>query len=367
MAVVRDVLEALERLAPRRHALGFDKIGLQVGDASMEVRRVAVSLDRTPSAVDFAARSGAQMLVSHHPLIFQPVATVTSDSLEGRTILTLAEHRISFAAAHTNWDAALGGINDTLARILGLTKVRPFGEAAQVENLKLVFFCPLADAERVLDAISQAGAGTIGDYSRCAFSVIGQGTFVPGDGANPTIGTPGQRGEVEEVRVETIVPRSKVAAVRRSLLAAHPYEEPAWDLVPLTPTAELPLGRVGLLQSPLSFTEFVRLIDERLQTRSLAWGPADKRIQSVAVVGGSADGEWQNAAKEGADVLVTGEVKQHVAVEASEAGFAIMSSGHYATEQPGSAALAAALGNELPGVEFVVYEPEPGHAGRPLA
>ncbi|HEY0868715.1 MAG TPA: Nif3-like dinuclear metal center hexameric protein [Fimbriimonas sp.] len=366
MAVVRDVLDAIERLAPRRYALSNDKIGLQVGDPSDEVRTVAVSLDRSLAAVEYAGSIGAQMLVSHHPLIFSPLATVDTGSLEGRTVLALARHGISFAAAHTNWDAATGGVNDTLAALLGLTNVVPFGEASEVRSLKLVFFCPAKDADRVLDAVSAAGAGVIGAYSRCAYMSHGQGTFIGDDTTHPSVGEKGRREIVDEVRVETVLPAEKRHLIRKALLESHPYEEPACDWVMLASAEEMPLGRVGDLPRPMPLQAFVDHVDHRLATRSLAWGSADRPISRVAAVGGSADGEWRHAAEAGADVLVTGEVKQHIAVEAVESGFAILSSGHYATEHPGAASLANALQKELPEIDFHVFEPAPGTAGRPL-
>lgn len=366
MARVCDILDALERLAPRRHALAGDKVGLQVGDPDAEVSKVVVSLDRSLGAVNYAIAEGAQMLLTHHPLIFSPIETVHTGTLEGRTVLKLAKHGIAFAAAHTNWDAAHGGVNDTLAQRLQLRNVHRFGEAAEVSYLKLVFFCPPNAVERVLDAVSEAGAGVIGNYSRCAFLSAGQGTFVGNEASNPTVGEPGRKETIEEARVETIFPAARAKEVRKALLATHPYEEPSYDFMVLTPAEELPLGRIGELGSPMPLQEFVEFVDRCLGARSLAWGDPNRVIHKVAAVGGSADGEWLHAKAAGADVLVTGEVRQHVALEVTESGFAILSAGHYATENPGAFALGEVLAKEVPDVDFVPYEPNPGMAGRPF-
>lgn len=364
MAKVHEVMAALEQIAPARYAFDFDRVGLQVGDESHEVTRAVVSLDRSLAAVEFAASIGAQLLVSHHPLIFRPIDTVTGRSHVGRTILRLLRADIAFIAAHTNWDSAQGGINDTLGKILGLTEVRPFGRANPVQQLKLVFFCPAEAADSVIDACSEAGAGQIGLYRRCAFVHPGTGTFLGEEGANPTVGEAGRIESVDEVRVEMVLRTDRQRAVSRALLRAHPYEEPAFDFFQLTDRPEQPSGRIGDLPRAVSLREFSMLVEERLETKCLSWGNGE--IRSVAVVGGAADDEWRSAQREGADVLLTGEVKQHNALEAGESGFSLISAGHYATEQPGSAELCERLRAMVGDVDWRVFVPEKGEAGRPL-
>lgn len=357
MATVRDVLHVLETVAPTRFTYEGDKVGLQVGDASAKVTRAVVSLDRSLGAVSHAKSVGAELLLSHHPLIFAPIQTVDTSRHDTRTVLTLAEAKIAFIAAHTNWDCAQGGINDALTDRLGLTEVQPFGRATDVPQMKLVVFVPVEAANAVIDAMAEAGAGQIGAYRRCAFLSPGTGTYRKGDGPIH---------EIEEVRVESVVPPHRAAAVVRAVKKVHPYEEVAYDLLPLAPLKEMPAGRVGTLTSPMSLGEFVALVDQRLETVSLAWGDPERRIKRVAVVGGSADSEWMNAQRAGADVLVTGEVKQHIAVEASESGMPILSSGHYATEQPGVVVLRDRMAEALTEIEWTLFTPEPGIAGRPF-
>jgi len=366
MATVQDVLSALERLAPRRHALGFDKIGLQVGSSTSKIARAVVSLDRSLAAVSHAREIGAQLLVSHHPLIFSPLATVDTRSHTGRTVIELIRADIAFVAAHTNWDAAIGGINDELAKRLGLTDVKPFGQAAEVKNLKLVFFSPADAVEPIIDAVSQAGAGVIGAYRRCAFLSDGHGTFIGDETTNPTIGEPGEKEVTNEVRVEMILPVDLERSVTKALKQAHPYEEPAFNYMLMTAVPEQPLGRIGTLPEPTTLQDLARSVDSRLDTRTWAWGVPNKKIKRVAVVGGAGDSDWIDAQRAGADALVTGEVKQHVAVEASESGMTILAAGHYATEQPGCEALRKALEDAVTDVEWNLYTPEPGMAGRPF-
>ncbi len=362
---VREILAILETVAPVRYAFSFDRVGLQVGDPEAEVSRAVVSLDRSRAAVASARESGAELLLAHHPLLFTPLKEVVAGDHVGRTVLDLAAAGIAFVAAHTNWDSARGGVNDALATRLGLNETKEFGGAADVERLKLVFFAPPDAAERLIDALSEAGAGAIGDYRRCAFLAEGTGTFVGGEGTKPATGEPGRIERTPETRVEMVLRKDERRAVERALRTNHPYEEPAYDFLASPPMAEQAAGRVGTVERT-TLKAFVTGVESALEAKALGWGDPARTIRKVAVVGGAADGEWRAAQRAGADVLVTGEVKQHVALEASESGFALVAAGHYATEQPGVEALRDRMAAVCPGVDWRTFVPEPGFAGRPF-
>ena len=333
MKTVADVLMALETIAPKRWAFSFDKVGLQVGDPAASVLNAVVALDRSLAASQFAVEKGAQLLLTHHPLLFQPLAAVTPGDHVGKTVQLLVQYGVAHVAAHTNWDSAPGGINDTLAKLLDLSTVSPFGEAAMVERHKIVFTVPEDRAEMTITACAEAGAGTIGAYRRCAFSVQGVGTFEPLPGANPAVGQVGRREDVLEARIEMSSPADNLSQVLRALREAHPYEEPAIDIYELSSNAEMPAGRIGGLNPPLALRAFSERLDHQLNVRSMTWGDPGALIARVAVTGGAADGEWKAAKAAGANVFVTGEVKQHIALEAVESGMAIIAAGHFATEK----------------------------------
>jgi dinuclear metal center YbgI/SA1388 family protein len=366
MPRVSDVLAAIESLAPWSDALPNDKVGLQVGDPSAPVTRVFVALDRSLAMLEKAAASGAEMVISHHPLIWDPIKRVVSSDTVGRSLQVLIGHGMALAGVHTNWDVAVGGITETMAALLELSNLTSFGEGAPCARLKLVFFVPVEAADAVIDALSAAGAGRVGFYERVAFSGPGMGTFVPLKGANPSVGAVGRRETVAELRVEMEVSDGAVEKCVAALLAAHPYEEVAYDLFRQEPRSSLRLGRVGRLAKPMSLREFGTFADERFQTRSWVWGDPDRIVERVGVVGGAGDSEWPAALAAGAEVFLTGEVAQHQALEATRQGLCMVASGHYATEHPGCVALAAALRSRLPEIEWVVYEPEPGRDGRPF-
>ena len=366
MASVRDVLTALEHIAPSRYALSFDRVGLQVGDPDQKVTKAVVSLDRSLGAVKFAADCEAELLLTHHPLIFDPISSVDTRSHEGRTIVRLLKQGTSFVAAHTNWDAAIGGINDTLAEMFGVKDVVSFGMSAQVSQLKLVVFCPHEAVDKVINAASEAGAGVIGAYTRCAFLETGRGTFVGGADSNPVIGEPGRQETVEETRVEMVLRESQAKAVSRAVQVAHPYEEPVIEFFNLRGTEEQPLGRIGMLPNPMTLAELATLVDQTLDVRSWTWGAPTTRIKKVAFMGGAAGIAWMDAQRAGADVLITGEVKQQHAVEATESGITLIAAGHYQTEHPGCEVLRKRIEAALPEIEWHLFTPPVGRYGRPF-
>ncbi len=366
MPYVRDVLAALENIAPRRFAFSFDKVGLQVGSPDQQVTKAVVSLDRSLGAVKFGIDSCAQLLVAHHPLIFNPMESVDSRTHQGRTVMKLIQADMSFIAAHTNWDSARGGINDTLAELFSLRNVSDFGSASEVREFKLVVYCPEESVQRIIDEASEAGAGVIGAYSRCAFRSEGMGTFKGDEATKPWIGTQGSIVSTPEVRVEMSVREDLARAVERAVRKAHPYEEPSVDLLSMKPRREQPSGRIGQLSEPVRLADFAQSADRNLGVRSWTWGDPSKLIKKVAVVGGAADSEWIDAQRAGADLLVTGEVKQHTAVEATESGMCLMAAGHYQTEQPGCKSLRDRLNHVLPDIEWLLFSPSNGLNGRPF-
>ncbi len=365
MPTVQDVLQALEQIAPVRYAVSFDKVGLQVGNPSKNVMKAVVTFDRSLASVKFAASQGADLVLAHHPLIFSPLETVDSRTHIGRTIIELIKHDISFIAAHTNWDSARDGLNDKLAALLRLWDVREFGEAAHVQAFTLVVTCPVGIENELIDAATDAGASVIGAYRRCAFQQRGSGIYESKDGTEPAIRDIVQREYSEESRIEMHVLANSKGAVDRAVRRAHPLKEPAIDWYPLAPHDEQRAGRIGKI-APISLSAFSTAIDKALATRCWAFGNPDDKIKVVAVTGGAADDAWQDARNAGADVLVTGEVKQHVALEAVESGFRIIAAGHYATEHPGCVTLRDRMAKAVPDVEWVLFEPKPGEAGRPI-
>ena len=348
MTTVGDLVDRLERLYDPALAEAWDAVGLVCGDPAGRVTRVHLAVDPVGAVVDEALASGAQLLVTHHPLFLGGTTSVAATSAKGRVVHQLIEGGCALYVAHTNADRANPGVSDALAAAIGLNDVQPLEPVAATGHDKIVTFVPADAVDKVLDAMAAAGAGTIGGYERCAFLADGRGTFVAGPGTTPLVGERGEVTQAAEVRLEMVSPRRARGAVVHALLAAHPYDEPAYDVVEL---AGLPgdqgLGRVGELADSTTLADFTRRVDRALP--ATAWGvraAGDPRrpIRTVAVCGGSGGGLAATAAGAGADVLVTADLKHHATSEAVEEDvIALIDAAHWATEWPWLQSLAGRL------------------------
>lgn len=365
MITAQHVLEAVEQLAPKRFAISsFDNVGLLVGDAKTEVKGVLATLDLSLASIAAARDHGCNVIVSHHPVIFDKMRRLTPTDYQSMRVIELLKHDMVAICAHTNWDAASGGVNDILAELVGLSNTKPFGYGESRTNFKLVTFVPRAHVETLIDALAGAGAGRIGNYDRCAFTSDGVGTFRGNAESNPTLGEPNRIENVGETRIEMHVPASRLQTVERTLLREHPYETPAYDFFPLKESVEMPMGRIGDLPAPRLASDLLKSLQSHFPVIR-AYGP-DIPITRVGVVGGAADGDWVNARALGAQLYITGEVKQHVALEASEAGMVIAECGHFDTEHPAMVAFAEHLRQAFPELFVDTFAPAPGVAGRPM-
>ncbi|MCU1602546.1 MAG: putative cyclohydrolase 1 type 2, partial [Frankiales bacterium] len=342
-ATLGDVVAALDRLFPPALAEPWDSIGLVLGDPASEVRSVLFAVD--PVEALLPETVGHQLLVTHHPLWLGGTGSMAATDPKGRFAHALVTSGCGLLVAHTNADRANPGVSDALAARFDLRDTVPL-EVAPDPVDKLVFFVPVADAQRVTDAVTAAGGGRLGDYDCCSWSTTGTGSFRPLAGARPAVGSVGERESVEEVRVETLVRRTARAQVVQALLQAHPYETPAYDVVPL---ADLPsaqgLGRVGDLPEPTRLGDLVELAARVLP--ATAWGvrasgDPEAVVGRLAVMGGSGSDAMGLAARAGAQAFLTSDLKHHNASEAPEA-LALIDAAHWATEHPWLHPAAASL------------------------
>lgn len=326
------IAQMIEQLAPKHLAEEWDKIGLQIGTLHKEIKKVLVALEITDEVASEAVELGADLIIVHHPLIFRPLTHVVTDFAQGRKIETLIKHDIAVYAAHTNLDIADGGMNDWMAEALGLAEVKPLKPAYEEKLYKLVVFVPTDHHERVLQALFEAGAGWIGNYSNCSFNLEGTGTFRPEEGTDPFIGKQGTIEYVKEIRIETIVPEHVRKAVISAMLKAHPYEEVAYDLYPLALQGRtFGLGRVGKLPEPETLSQFVDRVKEAFGVSfARVTGSLDKEVRKVAVLGGSGAKYVRDAVRSGADVFVTGDIDYHTAQDALADGICLVDPGHHA-------------------------------------
>lgn len=356
MSTIQKIYEAIDSIAPFSLAMDFDNPGLLVGNRSALVRKALLVLDCTGQAVELAQELGASLIITHHPVIFHPLKQVNEESL----VYQLISRRIGVVSAHTNLDIARDGVNDHLARVIGLTQVEGLSPVASTPYRKVAVFVPQSHAQAVREAMAQAGAGQLGNYDSCAFLTPGAGFFRPLEGASPFLGEVGRQEQVEEVRVEMICPPGLTGRVIDAMRQAHPYEEPAFDLFEdhaLTETCFL--GRVGQLERPLSAQELARWVKDTLRAASVRYVDGGRPIRRVAVCGGSGGDLTSQALASGADALLTADVKHDQFLQAAHQGLTLLDAGHFDTEDVVLEPLARRLAKLVPDVEFVTCHHSP--------
>lgn len=356
MPTLADVVDLLHGWYPPATADSWDAVGLVYGDPAAPVRKVLFAVDPVLPVAREAAQWGADLLVTHHPLFLKAVHGFPATTPKGRTLAALAGAGCALLAAHTNADQAEGGVSEAMALALGLTDLEPVVPAPADPLDKLTVYVPAGEAERLRAALAAAGAGRIGDYDHASFSTPGEGRFRPLAGANPTIGTVGEVEVVDEARVEVVLGRHRRAAVVRAMLAAHPYEEPAYDVVELGDPglAVTGTGRIGSV-AETTLEEFAARVGAALPATAqgvrVAGDPA-RPVRRVALCGGAGDFLLDTVARTDADVYVTSDLRHHPASEFVEReGPALIDVAHWAAEWTWlpvvEARLQAALGDTV--------------------
>ncbi|MBZ5740263.1 Nif3-like dinuclear metal center hexameric protein [Nocardioides mangrovi] len=337
MPSLKDVVGLLHAWYPPETADSWDAVGLVYGHPGVGVRKVMFAVDPTLEVAREAADWGADLLVVHHPLFLKPVHGFPATTPKGRTLATLAGVDCALLTAHTNADQAVTGVSESLALALGLTDLAPIVPAPATPIDKLVVFAPRDDAERLRAVLAQAGAGEIGAYDHASFSTPGVGRFRPLDGASPAIGAVGRVEIVDEERVEVVLPRSRRAAVLAAMLAAHPYEEPAYDVVELADPGltATGTGRIGTVPET-TLGKFAAAVSAALPATAVGArvaGDPDRVVRRVAVCGGAGDFLLDTVAGTDADVYVTSDLRHHPASEFAERqGPALVDVPHWAAE-----------------------------------
>ncbi len=351
-----DVVDLLHSWYPPATADSWDAVGLVLGDPAQPVKKVLFAVDPTLEVAQEAAEWGADLLVVHHPLFLTPVTGMAATTPKGRIATTLAKAGCALLTAHTNADQAVDGVSEAMALALGLADLAPL-IAAPVEPLdRLTVYVPADAAAPVRAAVAEAGAGAIGAYDHCSFQSPGEGRFRPLEGADPVIGTIGTLEVVPEERIEVVLPRSRRTAVVQALLAAHPYEQPAYDVVEVADPglAATGTGRRGTVE-PTTLGDFAATVAQALPATAggvRVAGDLDREVKRVAVCGGAGDFLLDRLAASDVDVYVTSDLRHHRAAEFVEAGGpALIDVAHWAAEATWlpvvSAKLQGALGDTV--------------------
>jgi dinuclear metal center YbgI/SA1388 family protein len=332
--LLKEIMARLEALYPRSWAVPGDPGGLLLGHPESRVDAVLVALEASAPVVASARARGAQLLLTHHPLLYQPLAAVREDRPLGELVAALIKGGIAHAACHTNLDVAPEGVNDYLARLLELEDAEVLQETGRDEWYKLTVFVPAGYEDRVRRALADDRVGVIGRYSHCAFASRGQGTYIPLEGAQPFRGERGTLSRAEESRLEMVAPASRLDAAVSRMKAVHPYEEPAYDLYPLAnPGPSLGFGRVGNWSAARPFARVVDRVKEVFGVNQVKiWGRPPAAVERLALCSGSGGDLITPAWQRGAQVYLTGEVRHHQATPGYPEGFAVLEVGHFASE-----------------------------------
>ena len=340
MVSLQKICAALSECYPPQCAESWDNPGLLLGRNRAEIRRVVVALELTPEVVEEAIETRAELIVTRHPFIFKPMSSLTDSSPDGRMMLDLAAAGIALYAAHTNLDSAPAAIGEKLACDLGLMDVRALLSHEPFSSYKIVVFVPHTAVDAVAKAMHEAGAGCVGHYRDVSFRGTGTGHFTGDDTTHPAIGSPNIAETVAETRLEMVVSSRDLNRTMNALRAAHPYEEPAFDVFKLendvAGIADLyGFGTIGRLPSPIHLCDLLNKIKEiwEIQALRVADLPLDKVIEKVAILNGSGSKYAKKCAQLGADAYITGDCGHHDFDLARRYGLALIDAGHYDTEK----------------------------------
>ncbi|MEQ8818771.1 MAG: Nif3-like dinuclear metal center hexameric protein [Sumerlaeia bacterium] len=359
---VKDLMDAIDAIAPFRLAESWDNVGLQFGHPDRPAGRVLVALEATPEVLEEATEVGANTLVLHHPLIFKPPKSFAETDPVADLAARVIRANLNVIAAHTNWDSVADGTNGEIADRLGLENRSFLVPAKREGDYKFVVFTPRDHIAAVIEAAAGAGAGVIGNYSHCTFRTPGTGTYKPLEGADPYAGTVGEMEQADtEERLEIVVPKARLGALIEAVKAAHPYEEVAFDVYPLEATGEAAhgLGLVGDLPKAMTLMAFTSFCKDAFRIGSVGVvGDLNRELRRVAICSGGGGGLLAEAQASGADVFVTGEMTHHGCAEARVRGLAAILLGHHNSEAIAGGRLARRIREALPGVDVRVSEKE---------
>lgn len=330
---LQEIIDCLENFAPLAYQESYDNAGLICGSSGMDIKAVLICLDSTEAVIDEAISKGCNLIIAHHPIVFSGLKKFNGKNYVERVIIKAIQNNIAIYAAHTNLDNVHKGVNAKIAEKIGLVNCRVL--APQKNRLKkLVTFCPEKNAEEVRAALFNAGAGQISNYDECSFNTSGTGTFRAGAESNPYVGERGKQHHEKEVRIETVYLQNIENQIVDTLLKAHPYEEVAYDLIPISNThSRIGAGLIGELPVESEEMVFLKHLKTVMKADCIRYTALrNKKVLKIAVCGGSGSFLLGDAIKNGADIFVTADFKYHQFFDA-ENRIVIADIGHYESEQ----------------------------------
>jgi dinuclear metal center YbgI/SA1388 family protein len=330
---LKDIIQFLEEKAPSSLQESYDNSGLICGHPLMQITGAIICLDSTEEIIDEAIRHGYNLVIAHHPIVFSGLKKLNGKNYIERTIIKAIKNDIAIYAIHTNLDNIIHGVNAKIAEKIGLINCLILSPMKN-KLLKLSTYVPHEHSEKVKEALFNAGAGHIGNYSECSFSTHGEGTFKGGDGSNPVYGEKNIRFKAQETKIEVILESHKQHQVFRALQEAHPYEEVAYEIISLVNNfQDTGAGMIGELPEEIDAQDFLKSLKTKMKTDCIRHtNPSKQSIKKVALCGGAGSFLLEDAKRAGADIFITGDFKYHQFFDA-DGSLVIADIGHYESEQ----------------------------------
>jgi dinuclear metal center YbgI/SA1388 family protein len=328
---VKNLLNNLDKIAPFFLQESFDNSGIQFADLDAPITKILLSLDVTQDVLDEALENKTNLIITHHPLLFSPLKQITKQ--KNPLLFKIITNKINLLAMHTNYDLAENGLNDYVANLLGIKKITPLQSSSE-KIFKFAVYVPVQHADKVSQAIFEAGAGKIGKYIETSFNISGKGTFKPLEGTNPFIGKIGEKEEVQEIKIETVVTERDLDSVVQVMKDNHPYEEPAYDVYELKTKPSYGIGIFGEIDKEVEISKFSLEVKNKLQahyTRLIKSN--EQKIKKVALCTGSGGSLLEQVNNKNADLYITGDIAYHTALRAKELGLNVLDVEHFDTEK----------------------------------
>lgn len=331
--LVKDITSYLESIAPLSSQESYDNSGLICGNPQTKVTNALISLDCIEEVVDEAIEKNCNLIISHHPIVFKGLKSFTGKNYVERTIIKAIKNDIAIYAIHTNLDNYLKGVNDKIAQLLNIKNPRILAPSNKTLN-KLSVYVPLTHKNIVMDALFNAGAGHIGNYSECSFTQEGEGSFKGNQNTNPFVGNIDERHYEKEVKIEVMLSAHKKSQIISAMLKSHPYEEVAYDIYPLLNTNHYEgAGMIGEVPNKIDTIQFLQQLKETFKCGIIKHTTiSTSKIKTVAWCGGAGSFLLKQAKQQKADIFITGDFKYHEFFDA-ENQIIIADIGHFESEQ----------------------------------
>lgn len=332
---LKTLTKKIEEKYPLNLAYDWDNVGVLVGDLNEDIKKVMVVLEANEKVIEEAIEKDVDLIITHHPFIFSKLNKIVTTDLKGKLIYKLIKNNIGIYSMHTNFDIAFDGLNDYFVELFNLQNTKILDVTNKELLYKLAVYVPKTHVDNVRVALANAGAGHLGNYKECSFSMEGEGRFKPCEGSNPYIGKEGGLESVHEIKIETIVTQRVLGGVINAMIKSHPYEEVAYDLYKLENKGEVVgLGRYGKIKESKTLRELALDLKSKLDMEHIrVVGDLDDNVNKIAIVTGAGADMVKKAYKLGCDVLITGDMKYHDAQDSIDIGMKVIDCGHFDTEK----------------------------------